>query len=203
MALLKRLSLIAHRLGRLPGSARNVRTLGPLALALAIIAAGAILLGPVAHQRPSASTGANVGAANGAPMRIARADVHVESRSNGKDLELNVVITQTQNDCQAPLTVGFCLRYSVVLDEEPVMVGYGVIPQSNVHVTPFGIALTVDTSKVPGFVNVVGSGGPISITWKTVPPTARVGVMRQVTARGTLVSHEIPTNGTIATMLVQ
>lgn len=203
MALLKRISPIAQRmrLGRLPGDVRNIRTLGPLALALAIIAVGAILLGPMAHQRPSVS--AAHAAADAAPMRIARADVHVEILYNGGDLELNVAITQTQNDCQAPLSDGFCLRYSVVLDEAAVMVGYGVVPLTTVHVTPFGIALTVDTRKVPGFVNVVGSGGMIVMNWKTASPVAKTNVAYGATAQGGIGRFSVPSHGVIATIIMR
>jgi hypothetical protein len=205
VALLKRMSLIAHRmrLGRLPDGVRNVRVLGPLALVLAIIAAAAILLGPMAHQRPSVSTGANVGAANAAPMRIARADVHVETLYNGEDLELNIAVTQTQNDCQAPLNNGVCLRYSVVLDEQAVMVGYGVVPLKNVHVTPSGIVLTVDTSKVPGFVNVVGSGGLIVMNWKTSSAVAKTNIAYSATAQGGIGRYSVPSNGVIATIIMR
>ncbi len=196
VAQLNRIPLIA-RLTRLPG---GMRRLGPLALALGLVVVVAILLGPIAHQQPGASATSQVGAAS---MLVARADVHVETMSNGKDLELNVAITQTQNDCQAPLNGGVCLRYSVVEEEQPVMVGYGVIPQANVRVTPTNIVLKVDTRKVPGFVNVVGSGGVISVTWKNLSPTARVGVMHKVTAQGGIASYTLVSNGMIATMLVK
>jgi hypothetical protein len=178
------------RLRWLPESVRNVRVLGPLALTLAIVAAGGILLGAMAQQRSSA--GANDGAAKVASMQIARADAHAETLYNGGDLELNVAITQTQSDCQAPLNKGVCLRYSVVLDEQPVMVGYGVVPQRNVHVTPSGITLTVDTSKVPDFVNVVGSGGLIVMTWKTSSPIAKASVPYKAAAQGGIGPYSFP-----------
>ncbi|HEY7341908.1 MAG TPA: hypothetical protein VH591_13585 [Ktedonobacterales bacterium] len=194
MPLRRRISLIAQRmrLGRLPDGVRNVRVLGPLAVALAIIAAGAILLGAMAQQR--SSTGVNAGAAKAASMQIARADAHSETLYNGGDLELNMAITQTQNDCQAPLNNGVCLRYSVVLDEQPVMVGYGVVPLRTVHVTPSGITITVDTSKVPGFVNVVGSGGMIVMNWKTSSSMAKANVPYKAAAQGSIGRYSLPSN---------
>ncbi|HEY1388046.1 MAG TPA: hypothetical protein VGF38_05835 [Ktedonobacterales bacterium] len=194
MPLRRRISLIAHRmrLGWLPDGVRNVRVLGPLAVALAIIAAGAILLGAMAQQR--SSTGVNAGAAKAASMQIARADAHSETLYNGGDLELNMAITQTQNDCQAPLNNGVCLRYSVVLDEQPVMVGYGVVPLRTVHVTPSGITITVDTSKVPGFVNVVGSGGMIVMNWKTSSSMAKANVPYKAAAQGSIGRYSLPSN---------
>ena len=197
MALRRRISLIAHRLRlwRLPSGVRNLRVLGPPALALAIVAAGGILLGAMAQQRTGVSTGANVGAAKAASMQIARADAHAETLYNGGDLELNVAITQTQSDCQAPLNNGVCLRYSVVLDEQPIMAGYGVVPQRNVRVTPSGITLKVDTSKVPDFVNVVGSGGLIVMNWKTSSPMAKASVPYKAAAQGGIGRYSFPSNG--------
>jgi hypothetical protein len=194
MPLRRRISLIAQRirLGWRSDSVRNVRVLGPPALALAIIAAGAILLGAMAQQR--SSTGVNAGAAKAASMQIARADAHSETLYNGGDLELNMAITQTQNDCQAPLNNGVCLRYSVVLDEQPVMVGYGVVPLRTVHVTPSGITITVDTSKVPGFVNVVGSGGMIVMNWKTSSSMAKANVPYKAAAQGSIGRYSLPSN---------
>jgi hypothetical protein len=189
------------RLGRLPDGVRNVRVLGPLAVALAIIAAGAILLGAMAQQR--SSTGVNAGAAKAASMQIARADAHSETLYNGGDLELNMAITQTQNDCQAPLNNGVCLRYSVVLDEQPVMVGYGVVPLRTVHVTPSGITITVDTSKVPGFVNVVGSGGMIVMNWKTSAAGVKANKANSATAQGGIGRFICPSNGVIATVIMR
>ena len=128
-------------------------------------------------------------------MQIARADAHAETLYNGGDLELNVAITQTQSDCQAPLNNGVCLRYSVVLDEQPIMAGYGVVPQRNVHVTPSGITLKVDTSKVPDFVNVVGSGGLIVMNWKTSSPMAKASVPYKAAAQGGIGPYSFPSNG--------
>jgi len=197
VALRRRISLIAHRLRlrRLPSGVWNLRVLGPPALALAIVAAGGILLGAIAQQRTGVSTRANVGAAKAASMQIARADAHAETLYNGGDLELNVAITQTQSDCQAPLNKGVCLRYSVVLDEQPIMVGYGVVPQRNVHVTPSGITLKVDTSKIPDFVNVVGSGGLIVMTWKTSSPMAKASVPYKAAAQGGIGPYSFPSTG--------
>jgi hypothetical protein len=166
-----------------------MRVLGSLALVLAISAAGAILLGAMAQQRSIA------GASVAAPKQIVRADAHAEIPYNGEDLELNVAITQTQSDCQAPLNNGVCLRYSVVLDEQSAMAGYGVVPLKNVHVTPSGITLKVDTSKVPGFVNVVGSGGLIVMNWKTSSPMAKANVSYKAAAQGGIGPYSFPSTG--------
>jgi hypothetical protein len=201
MAPRRRISQIAHRMRRgwLPQSVRNVRVLGPTALALAIVAAGAILLGAMAQQR--SSMGANVGAAKA--MQIARADAHAETPYNGEDLELNVSITQTQNDCQAPLNNGVCLRYSAVLDEQPVMVGYGVVPLRTVHVTPSGITITVDTSKVPDFVTLVGPSGMIVMNWKTSAAGVKPNMAHSATAQGGIGRFTYPNNGVIATIIMR
>jgi hypothetical protein len=128
-------------------------------------------------------------------MQIARADAHVETPYNGEDLELNIAITQTQNDCQAPLNNGVCLRYSVVLDEQPVMVGYGVVPLRTVHVTPSTITLTVDTSKVPDFVTLVGPSGMIVMNWKTASPMAKANVPYKAAAQGGIGRYTVPSTG--------
>jgi hypothetical protein len=203
MPLRRRISLIAQRMrrGGLQESVRNVRVLGPLALVLAIVSAGALLLGAMAQQR--SSTGVNAGAPAAAPMQIVRADAHVETPYNGEDLELNIAITQTQNDCQAPLNNGVCLRYSVVLDEQPVMVGYGVVPLRTVHVTPAGITITVDTSKVPDFVTLVGPSGMIVMNWKTSAAGVKANTAHSATAQGGIGRFTYPSNGVIATIIMR
>jgi hypothetical protein len=190
------LALLA-RLRGLPHRAWSVVALGPLALTLILILAWAILLGPIGQSLHQGGAGATDQASAASPL-VARADVHVETLLNGKDLEMNLAITQTENDCQAALNGGTCLRYSVVLDEHPVLVGYGVIPKASMSVTASSIVLRVDTSKVPDFVNIVGQGGPITINWKAVTSasTAKTDIpqqaVRQAEVQGSVARYAVP-----------
>lgn len=183
------------RLGWLPRGVRSARALGPLALALVLVLVWAILLGPFGLARPSAGATGPTGIAS--PL-VARADLHVETLQNGKDLEMNLAITQTENDCQAALNGGVCLRYSVVLDEQPMMVGYGVIPRGSMSATASSVVLHVDTSKVPNFVNLVGQGGPITINWKAAASAspAKSGLpqqaVRQAEVQGSIARYAVP-----------
>jgi hypothetical protein len=139
---------------------------------------------------------------------VVRADFHSETEFHGKDLEMNVAISQTGDDCQAALNGGTCLRYSVVLDEKPIMAGYGVIPLTDVHMTASSIVVTVDTGKVPNFVYVVGTGGPISIRWKAASAkaaatSALVNKPQKALAQGRIASYVLPgpSTGAIATII--
>jgi hypothetical protein len=188
------------RIKRLPGELRNKSALIPAALALLVVLAGGILLGSVGLQRSNAAKNTHAGAKT---MLLARADVHVEFLYKGEDLDLNLSISQTGNDCQAALNGGVCLRYSVVLEEEekPVMAGYGVIPLSTVHITPTNIFLNVDTTQVPDFVNVAGSGGRIVMTWKNSATTVNPGSLHSASVAGNIGSYVLPGKGIIASML--
>jgi hypothetical protein len=177
---------------------RENRTFLPASLALLVVLAGGILLGSIGQQRANAARNSAAGAK---PMMLFRADMHTEMLYNGEELELNLAITQTGNDCQAALDGGVCLRYSVVLDEKPVMAGYGVIPLSNVHITPATIILNVDTSKVPDFVNVVGTGAHIVMNWSNGSTVVRAGVLHSAKAAGGIGSFSVPGKGVIASML--
>lgn len=207
MAQHNRIPLSARRvhLWQLPRSVRRVRALGPLALTLVLVLVAAILLGSIGHPRASTGATGHVGAAS---LLIARADVHVETVLNGKNLEMNLAITQTKNDCQEALNGGVCLRYTVVLDgdgdhEQALLAGYGVIPQANVNMTASSIVLKTDTSKIPNFVHVVGQGGPILINWKALSAVTKAGAVRKATAQGGIAQYTIPSNGVIASMLFQ
>lgn len=181
------------RLGRLLRGTWSVRALGPLAVALLLVLVWAILLGPFGQARLDAGATGQMGIAS--PL-VARADMHVETLLNGKDLEMNLAITQTENDCQAALNGGVCLRYSVVLDEQPVLVGYGVVPKTSLSVTASSIVLRVDTSKVPNFVNVVGQGSPIVVNWKAATSAGKTSTLQrgvqQATVQGGIASYTIP-----------
>ena len=85
---------------------------------------------------------------------------------NGGDLEVNLTITQTENDCQASLADGVCLRYSVVSDERAVIVAYGVVPLSAMRVSHGRIDLHVDTRTVPDFTFVIGAPVVVSVSWQ-------------------------------------
>ncbi len=153
--------------------ARTVRELGPLGLALALVVGTVWLLGPGgAGATPNArhASGANSGSAGqaGGALRIARADAHAEYVWQGQDVEVNLALSQSASDCQAPLNGGVCLRYSVLADEQARLVGYGVIPAADVRVTPGAITLRVDTRTVPGFVAVVGGRVRIVASWRAV-----------------------------------
>lgn len=193
---LNRMSLIT-RIRRFPGQLRDRSALVPAALALLVVLAGGILLGSVGLQRSNAAQSSHAGAKT---MLLARADVHTESLYKGEDLELNLSISQVGNDCQTALNGGVCLRYSVVLEEKPVMAGYGVIPLSAVHITPTNIILNVDTTQVPDFVNTVGAGGRIVLTWKNSATTVNPGSLHSASVVGKIGSFTLPTK-LIASML--
>src|SRR5579871_1634797 len=106
---------------------RRIRGLGPLVIVALLIVAMAGVLSTFALQH-----GKTQAATTTAALVIARADFHSETIYKGEELEMNIVISQIGNDCQAALNGGFCLRYSVVLEEQALMVGYGVIPASDV-----------------------------------------------------------------------
>ena len=188
-----------RRIARRP---RTNRALLPVALALMLILGMTALLGTLMQQRSNT----NAHATSTRALLVARADFHAETEFQGKDLELNLAISQTENDCQAALNGGICLRYSVVLDENPVMAGYGVIPMADVRVTPATIGVTVDTRQIPHFVHTVGAGGRIAITWKTASQvgaaaSAQVNRPQKATAQGVVASYPLPGSGTIATII--
>lgn len=140
--------------------------LGPLALAVAFAVGAALLVGSGGESAgQSVRAGAYTNTLSATGTRIARVDMHVETERQGKDWEVNVALTQTENDCQAPLNGGICLRYSIIVDEQAVSVGYGVIPSSDVMVVPQAITLRVDTRTTPGFSQVIGSGLSIAVKW--------------------------------------
>ncbi len=161
---------------------RRWRELGPLGLALALVVGAVLLLGPGgaagARLRGAAASGATgrqsagqAGQAGARAPRIARADAHAEYVWQGQDVEVNLALSQSASDCQAPLQGlqgGVCLRYSVLADEQARLVGYGVIPAADVRVTPGAITLRVDTRTVPGFVAVVGGRVRIVASWRAV-----------------------------------
>ncbi len=188
---------------RVPQSVRRIRTLVPLALVLLLILGTAALLGTIAFQRANTQAAA---LPPGHAVLVSRADYHSETLLNGQDLEMNLAISQVADDCQAPLSGGYCLRYSVVLQEKAVMVGYGVIPAKDVKVTASSITIKLDTRKVPNFVQVVGTGGPINISWKTANTASTVSAAmlnkpQKATAQGGISTYAFPNSGAIATII--
>lgn len=195
----------------------RLRWLGPLTLALALAIGAAVAVGSGGASARESGHGSATQSAGG--TRLARVDMHVEMVSQGKDIEVNVALTQTQNDCQAPLNGGICLRYTIIEDERAVSAGYGVIPASDVRVTAQAIALRVDTRTTRGFTQVIGSGLMLSVTWQaghvategrtpagqTAASLARL--QPPAMAEGNIGSFVIPTAGPdareIATMLLQ
>jgi hypothetical protein len=188
-------------LKRLPPAVRRIGKLGPVAVVLLLVLVTAAVLGTIALQRQQAQAAAS-------SLIIARADFHSETEYQGKDLEMNLVISQTGDDCQAALHGGFCLRYTVVLDEQAIMVGYGVIPAHDVEVTASSIAISVDTSKVPHFVHTVGQGGPIAVSWKFASlagksPSALINKPQKVSAQGGIATYSVPSSAVLATVIYQ
>lgn len=203
--------------------ARRLQALWPLGVTLAVVVGAVLLLGSGgAGARSGATPSSAAQTASGAakaPLQIARADAHAEYVQQGRDVEVNLALTQTQNDCQAPLNGGVCLRYSVVIDEEASLVGYGVIPAAAVTVSAGAITLHVDTGKTPGFIHVVGGSVLIVATWKSAATAtaaaaaAKAGAQQQATAQGTIGTYTLPSvaaSGTassgasmIATMIVR
>ena len=153
------------------GGRRFAGRLAPWALTIALTMSVTLLLNG-SHGAPlhAASAGQQSQASQAASVahaaRIARADAHIEALVNGDDLEINLTISQTENDCQASLSNGVCLRYTVVSDERPVFIAYGVIPLSAIHVSQNKIVLRVDPSKVAGFTFVMGAPALINVTWQ-------------------------------------
>ena len=194
------------RAARSGAQERRWSSLGPLALALVLMVGAVVVLGQGAQAR-SGSQGINnqtsqrtPGSAK--PARLQRADVHVETPYNGKDLEFNVMLSQTENDCQGSFSNGaYCLRYALIIDEAPVLAGYGMVPASAVHITPGNIVIHVDTAKVPGFVVVLGPAQVVSINWKQLLAQSKVGTPMDAGAAGSLGTYQVPTSGPRGTVI--
>lgn len=175
--------------GRLRG---NIAHWG-LALALAL-ALTLLLNGSGGAQPLAAAGGSQAGRESQAsqPMalaqahtpRIARADAHIEALVNGDDLEVNLSITQTEDDCQVSLRNGVCLRYTVVSDERPVILAYGVIPLSAIQVSHDKVVLRVDPSKIAGFTFLMGAPQVINVTWQA--KSGAIGALQRCALQGSI-----------------
>src|SRR6185437_1894081 len=154
-----------------------------------------------------------VGALPAGHLLIGSADFHIEtvSASEGTDdgdteLEMNLTISQTASDCQTPLYDEFCLRYDILLDDEPVQSGYGLIPLSEVSVTASSVTLRVDTRHEPRVIRTAGAGGLIQLTWALpagLPrPALHATGVAAATVLGSLIGYAVPANGVTASVLV-
>lgn len=210
---LRTLGAQTRRLGRLRGLAGHHRGLVSIA-AVALLALAAAALMGLSSGRPAdlAASSASIASSTSSPSGgtranakstvLARADLHVETDYKGEDLELHILLEQTGDDCQSALNGGFCLRYSVSLDETPLLAGYGVIPATAVHVTRAKVALNVDTSKITSFTKVVGAGVHIVVTWNAATSSANV-VLHDANTQGGFGSYMIPLHGVVASVLFQ
>lgn len=140
------------------------------------------------------------------PQLIERLDAHVDDLANMPDFEMDLSLSQTIDDCGAPLRGQFCLRYSITNDDVPVQAGYGLIPASQVRVHGSTITLVTNTARDRGFVHVAGRGGLISITWtapRNLPIVAsRSAAMGEITARGSIIGTAIPSSDVTAAVVI-
>lgn len=176
-----------------------------LALALALLLNGgggaqtraAASMGLTNHVSQSSQASQTAALAPSHPTRIARADAHIEALVDGHDLEINLSLTQTEDDCQASLRNGVCLRYTVVSDERPVILAYGVIPLSAIKVSQGKIVLRVDPSKVPGFTFQMGPPQIINVTWQV--KSGALGALQRCALQGSIGSYSftgVPSSST-------
>ena len=190
-----------------------------LALILALVAlfassgAGA---GSGSHSAPATARDAHVvvGVLPASHLLIGSADFHIESAPETADaaddgdseLEMNLAISQTASDCQMPLYGEFCLRYDILLDDDAVQAGYGLIPVSDVTVTGSSVRLTVDTRHEPRFIRTAGAGGLIQLTWSLptgLPrPALHATGVAAATVQGRMIEYVVPANGVTAAVLV-
>jgi hypothetical protein len=129
-----------------------------------------------------------------APL-LGDADVHVDAGEH----EINVALSQTQNNCGATALNGqFCLRYSIVEDEVPVAFGYGVIAASDVTLSGDSVTLHTNTASYPRFHLLKGAGGVLSIHWTVAPGASpvrahgRTSTLAPATVRGTVLGKKLP-----------
>lgn len=139
-------------------------------------------------------------------QRIGRLDVHVDDLPSAPGLELDLSVTQSENDCGAPTHGQMCLRYSITQDDKPVQAGYGPLPVSQVTVHGAAISLATDTHGDPKVVRTSGAGGPISLTWVAVagwsPVDAHASILREASVQGSVIGYVIPSTNVTAAMLI-
>ncbi len=125
------------------------------------------------------------------------ADVHLDEALSTGEFELNVEITQTENDCGAPLNGQLCLRYSITQDDHPVEDGVGLIPLSDVSRSGSTLTLSTSTNAYPHFHRFAGGGGSLLISWTPAASGTAVTAGNQTTllhpctVRGTVLGHAL------------
>lgn len=173
------------------------------ALALALVGVGIIAVS--AH--PAARTATHA-AAHTTPARqlIERIDLHVDDLPGSEELEVNLALSQTIDDCGHPLNGEFCLRYSIMEDDTPVQAGYGLIPSSAVSFHGPTVKLNINTSVIPGFVRTAGSGGKINLTWVSVGSLPQVAAhasfLADTTVHGNVLDFTVPSTNVTAAVVV-
>jgi hypothetical protein len=132
--------------------------------------------------------------------------VHIDDLPGAPGLELDLSISQTENNCSAPLRGQACLRYSITQDDEPVQAGYGLLPVSQVTMHGSAITLSTDTRRNHNVVRTYGAGGPISLTWVAVAGLPQVAVHASIlcdaAVRGSVIGYAIPSTNVTAGMLI-
>lgn len=206
-------------LSALPGAWSKYRIAPVLALILALVALFASRGAGAGSGNHSAATTTHaahvvVGALPASHALIGSADFHMESVPGADDaaaagdseLEVNLTISQTASDCQMPLYGEFCLRYDILLDDDAVQAGYGLIPLSDVSVTASSVTLRVDTRREPRVTRTTGDGGLIQLTWSLATglprPALHATGVAAATVRGSLIGYTVPPDGVTAAVLV-
>lgn len=166
----------------------------------------AIVLAGVGVVAARAQPQVNAASAPAAAQLIERLDAHVDDLPSAPELEMDLSLSQTIDDCGVPLHGQFCLRYSISEDDVPVQAGYGLIPASQVKVHGPVITLVTNTARDPGFVRVAGAGGVIAVTWTafgSLPRVAsHVAAMQGTSAHGTIVGMAIPSTNVTSAVVI-
>jgi len=183
---------------RFLGAWRMRRAIPVVAIVLAIgaLSASAILGDQVT------SAGARVAG----HILIRQADLHVDTTIGDDELEVDLSISQMQNDCETPLRGRFCLRYTILLEDKPIQSGYGLMPSGNVETAESSITLWVDTSHEPGVIRTAGTGGTIALTWSTLAalprPVQGASALTSASVQGSIVGYVIPRTNVTAGVLL-
>jgi hypothetical protein len=176
-----------------------------LAVIALIVALGLLLAGRIATQVVQGASRRPVAPAP--ELALGRVDVHAES--NGRSpFDLAVSLTRMSNDCATPLDGQYCLRYTILEDDDrPIQTGYGLISATAVQVNGSTITLAVNTSTYPGFHRTTGKGGLIALTWtiSSPSPAAMIGhettQLYKATVQGSIVGYVIPSASATASAL--
>ena len=203
-----RLRLRTRRLSlwmRLPSIWRLRPAFAIVALILALGALSASAMPGTARTHTTLASAGNT-MSHGKHVRIGRADLHVDDLPGDEEREVNLSISQTQSDCQTNLRGQLCLRYNILVEDEPVEAGYGLIPLSAVTVTANTITLRVDTRHAPHITRTAGGGGLISITWSVSSglrqPSGATAALSATTVQVSIVGYSIPSANVTAGVLL-